>query len=460
MADSNATYGTSIAVDLPDFPAGTVLFTLDNISNQKPFFVGGNNESFPRQRYTLTLDANGQGTQVLPTPDNTGTEAVNWRINLPNKQSYTAAIAYSASTQQLSDILASVSTTTDPDTITAALANKLDDSGDSATGPYTITSPSSNTDDTYPLKIIVSPDTNTFPSPGLVIVNPNDGTGANRYDGEAHIRLQAGATRNERRYIYFNQYDKSNSQVIFGVNASGDIILYDTVKNVHRFWGPTGSGSNYFAVNATGTGRVRINYHPSDTTGTGGLAVHDGTANGPAIFTVAEVSSQGRIYLDNDGNYYLNWRQADGTSLWLVGAIGSGKDWRIYNDSLDRDAIIIDYATNVTQFGGGLRERVVALGSIGGGTQDIDVAAASFYTGTIDTSTTTFTFSNWPPSGTLGQVTLELTNPGSQTLNFPVGTTFPGGTTPTWTVSGVDTVTLYSIDGGTTIRAAALQAWA
>lgn len=118
MANTNATYATSISVDLPDYPAAVVTFT------NTAFFVSGNSEVLPGKQYSLTLDSSGQGTQTLPCPDNTGDLAINWRINLPSKESGTYAIAYSAITQNLSDILAAQSTTADPDVITAALAAK------------------------------------------------------------------------------------------------------------------------------------------------------------------------------------------------------------------------------------------------------------------------------------------------------------------------------------------------
>jgi len=65
-------------------------------------------------------------------------------------------------------------------------------------------------------------------------------------------------------------------------------------------------------------------------------------------------------------------------------------------------------------------ETVNAIGSIGGGTQDIDLESGNVVTGTVDTSTTTFTFSNPPTTGTAGSFTLILTNGGSQTVNWPL----------------------------------------
>lgn len=119
MTNSNAAYYTDIVCDLPDYPADVITFR-----NSGGYFVSGNAEVFPGQTYTLTLSATGQGTQRLPCPDNTGVTAVRWNIGLPDDDIASVSIAYSATSQDLSDVLASTATTTTPDAVTAALANK------------------------------------------------------------------------------------------------------------------------------------------------------------------------------------------------------------------------------------------------------------------------------------------------------------------------------------------------
>ena len=86
------------------------------------------------------------------------------------------------------------------------------------------------------------------------------------------------------------------------------------------------------------------------------------------------------------------------------------------------------------------------IGSIGGGTQDLDLEAAHAFRCTVDTSTTTFTFSN--PKTYTGFI-LELTNGGSQTVNWPASVDWAGGTAPTLTTSGVDILSFTTFDGGT-----------
>lgn len=94
-------------------------------------------------------------------------------------------------------------------------------------------------------------------------------------------------------------------------------------------------------------------------------------------------------------------------------------------------------------------ETINALGSIGGGSQDIDLTLGNVVSGTVDTSETTFTFSNPPATGTAGSFTLILTNGGSQTVNWPGSVDWPGGTAPELTASGIDILTFMTLDGGT-----------
>lgn len=104
-----------------------------------------------------------------------------------------------------------------------------------------------------------------------------------------------------------------------------------------------------------------------------------------------------------------------------------------------RDIILRDWA-----------ELTVAIGDIGGGTQDLDIEGGNVFTATVSTSTTTFTFSNPVASDDCTSFTLKLTNGGSQTVNWPASVDWAGGTAPTLTASGVDILEFMTDDGGTT----------
>lgn len=106
-----------------------------------------------------------------------------------------------------------------------------------------------------------------------------------------------------------------------------------------------------------------------------------------------------------------------------------------------------------------LTERFVTvdLGSTMSGTITMDLDASNSFHGTV-TGSVTFAFSNVPASPDWVYLTLEITNGGSQSVSFPSSVDWPGGTPPTLTVSGVDVITMYTRDGGTTWRAALAMA--
>lgn len=101
-------------------------------------------------------------------------------------------------------------------------------------------------------------------------------------------------------------------------------------------------------------------------------------------------------------------------------------------------------AINLKDYG----EVTNAIGATGGGTQDIDLTAGNSVTATVDTSANTFTFSNPTASDELCGFTLELTNGGSQTVNWPASVDWAGGSAPTLTTSGVDYLVFWTVNGG------------
>jgi len=101
-------------------------------------------------------------------------------------------------------------------------------------------------------------------------------------------------------------------------------------------------------------------------------------------------------------------------------------------------------AINLKDYG----EVTNAIGATGGGTQDINLTLGNSVTATVDTSANTFTFSNPTASDELCGFTLELTNGGSQTVNWPGTVDWAGGSAPTLTTSGVDYLVFWTVNGG------------
>lgn len=78
----------------------------------------------------------------------------------------------------------------------------------------------------------------------------------------------------------------------------------------------------------------------------------------------------------------------------------------------------------------------------------IDLSLGNYFTKTIS-GATTFTVSNTPASGTVGEFILDLTNGGSATITW-WGVKWVSGTAPTLTTSGRDSLGFFTHDGGTT----------
>ncbi len=90
-----------------------------------------------------------------------------------------------------------------------------------------------------------------------------------------------------------------------------------------------------------------------------------------------------------------------------------------------------------------LNETKVAMSA-----SDIDLSIGNFFAKTISGSTT-FTVSNVPASGTVGEIILDLTNGGSATVTWWSGIKWVSGTAPTLTASGRDMIGFCTHDGGT-----------
>jgi hypothetical protein len=89
------------------------------------------------------------------------------------------------------------------------------------------------------------------------------------------------------------------------------------------------------------------------------------------------------------------------------------------------------------------REVRVVMGS---GTS-IDLNSGNYFTRTI-TATTTFSVTNVPSSGIATSFILDLTNGGSQIVNWWSNLRWDQGIAPTLTSSGRDVLSFYTHDGG------------
>ena len=163
-------------------------------------------------------------------------------------------------------------------------------------------------------------------------------------------------------------------------------------------------------------------------------------------------STQNGIYVVRTGT----WQRAkdfDGSRDVATGTLvpvksgtyGANTYWRLTTSSNP----IVFGTDNITFEPAGQfwSNNVVALGSISGA-QTINLHQGNVLTMTL-TAATTFTFSNWPSTGTYHEALLIITNGGSF-VTWPSGTKFHLGADPVLTSSGTDWLLVCSTDGGTT----------
>lgn len=93
-----------------------------------------------------------------------------------------------------------------------------------------------------------------------------------------------------------------------------------------------------------------------------------------------------------------------------------------------------------------------AHGNVASGTETLDRNNSVVHSITA-TGSFTIAISNWPTTGTYGEVLIQLTNGGAYTITWPAAVVWltDDGNAPTLQTTGTDFIVLTSVDAGTTI---------
>lgn len=250
---------------------------------------------------------------------------------------------------------------------------------------------------------------------GASTLNVN-GLGAKAMKKHHDLALESGDI--EAGQLVGVAYDGTNFQMIspvgYKVQQQSDYLddILGTTPSLHSFL--VGTGSGYSAVTSASAGTI-LGFPASSTDNA--LARYTGAAG----------------KLQNSG-----WTLSDAGLLTAAGVLAMA-------DNEVQRAKFKDFALTPQN-----------IGDFGGGAQALDLENGNFFSATVSTSTVTFTFTNPPASGSVGSFALELTNGGSQTVNWPASVEWEEGVAPTLTTSGVDLLLFTTRDGGTTWRGVVL----
>ncbi|XKT75381.1 MAG: hypothetical protein ACJKSS_01165 [Patescibacteria group bacterium UBA2103] len=141
----------------------------------------------------------------------------------------------------------------------------------------------------------------------VILKNEGELDGGKDYQNETHLALQAGVEENHRRYINWLDHE-GNFDWRMGSNAGQTFILFDNVDGIHRL---TMRNATHFGgetwIGSAGEGAFKINYHPANFQGTGGVEIWSGGAaeENTKAFEFAPSIDSFRAYNDS-GNVTFN----------------------------------------------------------------------------------------------------------------------------------------------------------
>ena len=117
---------------------------------------------------------------------------------------------------------------------------------------------------------------------------------------------------------------------------------------------------------------------------------------------------------------------------------------------------IVTVSTNKVAYGKGISEEAVTV-TQGSGTVTLDLAQGNFFEFTLTENVTGWTFSNLASSGTASSWIIKITQHASsaKTVAYPSAVKWSGGYDHVMSTAtdAVDIVSMFTIDGGTTIYA-------
>lgn len=194
-------------------------------------------------------------------------------------------------------------------------------------------------------------------------------------------------------------------------------------------WNAGGVGSEGALILVSGASeRLRIN--------SAGKITSTSSVSGDALVVLQNTSATGNgVRIDGGSStstYALSVRNNSGSELVQVNGAG---------------AMSIGAApvTNTKFYvNGAVAQNVTAVAAT-----SIDWSAGNYFTKTIS-GATTFTFTNFPPSG-FSMITLKITDGGSATITWPTSVKWSNGAAPALSATGVDILNLFTDDGGVTV---------
>jgi hypothetical protein len=228
----------------------------------------------------------------------------------------------------------------------------------------------------------------------------------------------------------------------------------------------TGAANGFVTLNGSGAlPPVTSGSYGTGGTTTGQLTMFNaGSANGvtlqsgvnAAAWTLTLPTGPGTAgqVLSTDGAGVTSW-VSSGLTIGTTAISGGTNGKILFNSSNTVSEKSVSGSGDVVLKSGpeitSLRE-TKTNGTISSGVLAIDCALGNVLAISLNANITSITFSNVPASGSAYSIILSFTADGTaRTIAWPAAVRWPGGTAPTMTSTNnkVDTIVLYTYDGGT-----------
>jgi len=206
----------------------------------------------------------------------------------------------------------------------------------------------------------------------------------------------------------------------------------------------TGGATPVIDISAAYVGQASITTLGTVTTGTwngtvlGAIYGGTGVNNGASTITLA-----GNLVTSGANSLTLTTTGATNVTLPTTGTLVTTATAAVLNATNDFNFNILQEAQMKNY-----SETVSVKGNTGAAVT-FDLVDGNVFSATVS-EITTVTLSNPAASGQCSSISIVLTNGGAFAITWPASVEWSGGVQPTWTASGVDVLTLFTVNGGTT----------
>lgn len=242
--------------------------------------------------------------------------------------------------------------------------------------------------------------------------------------------------------------NSADAAAVSALSASGSATTATTQAGLASSSASTASSA---ATTATTQAGIATTKAGEALTSAGNASTSETNANAGAVLAGKWANEAEDVVVSGGLYSAYHWAQK-ASDIVTAGVLDDTTPSLIKTYSSSKVVDLLSYkAPNLNPTLTGLREVSVAMTA-----NDINLSLGNLFTKTIS-GATTITVSNIPASGTVGYFILQLTNAGSATVTWFSGVKWAGGTAPTLTASGVDVLSFYTIDAGSTWKVVSIQ---